>query len=203
MSKQKSSSKSSQKADRTRDVAGQLEQAFLAGLGALSNAQEAGGEAFQSLIKQGKSFRKEATDKTESLIGDVQDAIRDMGSDAQTRATGLLEQMRETPQLEKIQSVFDARVAGALDRIGVASKQSLDDLNAKLDRVLKAVEKEKTAKKKAKKKAKRKAKRKTRSAKAKPRKKAAKKTVRKTTKKATPRKKPVRRVARKVSKKSD
>lgn len=218
MTKQQSTRKTSKKADRARDVAGQLEQAFLAGLGALSNAQEAGGEAFQTLIKQGKSFRKEATDKTESLISEVQDAIRDMGSDAQTRATGLLEQMRETPQLEKIQSVFDARVAGALERIGVASKQSLDDLNAKLDRVLKAVEKEKSARTKAT--------RKAPAAKAKPRKKAARKTTRKvakktaakktaakksagkktagkTAKKATSRKKPARRVARKVSKKSD
>lgn len=208
MTKQKSSRKTSTRSDRGRDVAGQLEQAFLAGLGALSNAQEAGGEAFQSLVKQGKSFRKEATDKTESLISEVQDAIRDMGSDAQTKATGLLEQMRETPQLEKIQSVFDARVAGALERIGVASKHSLDDLNAKLDRVLKAVEKEKKAKKKARRKttaAKAKPRKKT--AKAKPRKKAAKKTAkkaaRKVSKKAVSRKKPTRRVAKKVSKKRD
>ena len=188
MTNQKSSKKQTPK-----DVAAQLEQAFLAGLGALAKSQEAGGEAFKNLIKQGKSFRKEATAKTESLIGDVQDAIREMSSDAQSRATGLLDQMRETPQLEKMQDVFDARVAQALERIGVASKQSIDDLNDKLDRVLASMEKEKRAKKKV------------------TRKKAAKKTARKSAKKspakkkpvkkAAARKKPAKRAAKKVSKK--
>ena len=159
------STKKTTKTQTPKDVAAQLEQAFLAGLGALAKSQEAGGEAFKNLIKQGKSFRQEATAKTETLIGDVQDAIREMSSGAQSRATGLLEQMRETPQLEKMQDVFDARVAQALERIGVASKQSIDDLNDKLDRVLASMDKEKQAKKKV--------------AKKKTAKKAAKKSTRK------------------------
>ena len=134
---------------RTAEIAEQLENAFLAGLGALSNTQKAGGKAFDKLMKQGESFRKDASDKTESLIDDVQDAIRGMADDAQTKATGLLDQMRETPQMSKLQSVFDARVDSALDRLGVASKHDLDKLNAKLDRLLKSVEKPKPAKKKA------------------------------------------------------
>ncbi len=187
------STKKTSKKPTPKDVAGQLEQAFLAGLGALAKSQEAGGDAFKNLIKQGQSFRKEATAKTETLIGDVQDAIREMSSDAQSRATGLLEQMRETPQLEKMQDVFDARVAQALERIGVASKQSLDDLNDKLDRVLASMEKEQQAKKKVVRK--------------KTAKKAAKKTAKKAStkkkpvKKAATRKKPAKRTAKKVSKK--
>ena len=185
--------KKTSKTPTPKDVAGQLEQAFLAGLGALAKSQEAGGEAFKNLIKQGQSFRKEATAKTESLIGDVQDAIREMSSDAQSKATGLLDQMRETPQLEKMQDVFDARVAQALERIGVASKHSIDDLNDKLDRVLASMEKEKQAKKKV--------------ARKKPAKKVAKKAAKKASAKKTPvkkaasRKKPAKRVAKKVSKK--
>lgn len=133
----------------TAEVAEQLEHAFLAGLGALANTQKAGGKAFDKLMKQGESFRKDASDKTESLIDDVQDAIRGMADDAQEKATGLLDQMRETPQMNKLQSVFDSRVDSALDRLGVASKHDLDKLNAKLDRLLKSVEKPKAAKKKA------------------------------------------------------
>ena len=133
----------------TAEVAEQLEHAFLAGLGALANTQKAGGKAFDKLMKQGESFRKDASDKTESLIDDVQDAIRGMADDAQEKASGLLDQMRETPQMNKLQSVFDSRVDSALDRLGVASKHDLDKLNAKLDRLLKSVEKPKAAKKKA------------------------------------------------------
>jgi poly(hydroxyalkanoate) granule-associated protein len=134
---------------RTAEVAEQLEHAFLAGLGALANTQKAGSKAFDKLMKQGETFRKDASDKTESLIDDVQDAIRGMADDAQSKATGLLEQMRETPQMNKLQSVFDSRVDSALGRLGVASKHDLDKLNAKLDRLLKSQEKPKPAKKKA------------------------------------------------------
>ena len=133
----------------TAEVAEQLEHAFMAGLGALSNTQKAGSKAFDKLMKQGESFRKDASDKTESLIDDVQDAIRGMADDAQSKATGLLDQMRETPQMNKLQSVFDSRVDSALGRLGVASKHDVDKLNAKLDRLLKSQEKPKPAKKKA------------------------------------------------------
>lgn len=163
---------------RTAEIAEQLENAFLAGLGALSNTQKVGGKAFDKLMKQGESFRKDASDKTESLIGDVQDAIRGMAEDAQEKASGLLDHMRETPQMNKLQSVFDSRVDSALDRLGVASKHDLDKLNAKLDRLLKSVEKPKPARKKA-------------ASKKAPAKKAAKKTAaKKASKKKVSKKKP-------------
>lgn len=135
------------------DLAGQLEHVFLAGLGALANTQKAGSKAFETLVQQGESFRKGATNKSEALIDDVQAAIRGMAHEAQTRATGLLDQMRETPQMERLQSIFDSRVDNALSRIGVASKHDIDELNAKLDKLLQAKEKPKpVAKKKASKK---------------------------------------------------
>ena len=59
-----------------------ITHAFLAGLGALSNAQKAGAKTFDTLVKQGKDFRKKTTRKTESLIDEVQGAIRDMADDA-------------------------------------------------------------------------------------------------------------------------
>lgn len=50
-----------------KKVAEQFEDAFLAGLGALSNAQKAGAKTFDSLVKQGEAFRKKTTKRTESL----------------------------------------------------------------------------------------------------------------------------------------
>jgi len=174
MEKKKSQSKQKLSGDRTAEIAEQLEHVFLAGLGALSNTQKVGSKAFETLVKQGQSFRKDATDKTEALIDDVQEAIRDMADDAQSKATGLLEQMRETPQMDKMQSVFDSRIESALDRLGVASKQDIDKLNAKLDRVLKSAGKKKTA---------------------------AKKTAKKAAKKAASKKSPAKPAAKKASKK--
>ena len=169
------------------DVGAQLEQAFLAGLGALSNAKDVGNKAFDTLVDQGLTYRKKATKKTEALIDNVQDAIRDMTDDAQSRASGLMGQMRETPQLAKLQTVFDARVADALGRIGVASKNDIDDINKKLDTVLKSLSAEKKA-------AKAPAKRKTTAKKA-TKKKVAKKPAAK--KKAAPKKAAPKKVSKK------
>jgi poly(hydroxyalkanoate) granule-associated protein len=187
MAKRKASSKQKGSDKHTSAVAEQLEHAFLAGLGAMANTQKVGSKAFEALIEQGKSFRKETSNKTDSLIEDVQGAIRDMADEAQSSASGLLHQMRDTPQMEKFQSVFDSRVASALDRIGVASKKDLDALKAKLDKVLKSGQK-KTAKKTAKKAAK------------KTGKKIAKKAPKKAAKKIA--KKPAKKTAKKTAKKS-
>lgn len=186
MAKRKSSSKQ-KGSGRTSEVADQLEHAFLAGLGAMANTKKVGSKAFEALVEQGKSFSKQTSNKTESLIEDVQDAIRGMADDAQSNASGLLNQMRDTPQMEKFQSVFDSRVESALDRIGVASKKDIDDLNAKLDKILKSGPKKRAAKKAAKKTAKKTAKK----AAKKTAKKAAKKTAKKAAKKTT-RKTPVK-----------
>ena len=184
MASKKRTTKKKVNVKKSGDITEQLEQAFLAGIGALSNAQKAGEKTFDSLVKQGEAFRKKTTKKTESLIDDVQEAIRDMSGDAQSKATGLLDQMRSKSNLQKLQHAFDTRVAGAMDRLNVPSKNDIDKINAKLNKILKAVdEKPKTKAKKVTRKPVKKA--------------SAKKVARKSTKKA-----PAKKVARKTSKKA-
>lgn len=154
-----------------KKVAEQFEDAFLAGLGALSNAQKAGAKTFDSLVKQGEAFRKKTTKRTESLIDDVQAAIREMNEDAQSKATGLLDQVRDRSNLKKLNRAFDSRVAGAMDRLHVPSKNDVDAINKKLNKILKLLETKPKAAPKAK-------------AKPKARKKVAKAPAKKTAKKA-------------------
>jgi poly(hydroxyalkanoate) granule-associated protein len=132
------------------EIAEQLEHVFLAGLGALSNAQKAGVKTFDALVKQGEDFRDETSKKTESLIDDVQDAIRGMTSDAQSKATGLIDQVRDTSKLDKLHDVFDSRVADAMERLNVPTKKDIDMLNRKLNKILKELDgKAMTTRKKA------------------------------------------------------
>ena len=152
------------------EVAEQFEHAFMAGLGALSDAQKKGAERFESLVKEGEKFRKKATSKTESLIDDVQDAIRDMTDDAQSRATGLLDQVRDKSKLDKLQSAFDTRVADAMDRLNVPSKNDIDAINRKLNKIIRLLDEQKKPA------AKKKTTRKAATKKTATRKKAAKKT---------------------------
>ncbi|MBT8090362.1 MAG: phasin family protein [Gammaproteobacteria bacterium] len=160
-----------------KKVTEQFEDAFLAGLGALSNAQKAGAKTFDSLVKQGETFRKKATKRTEALIDDVQDAIREMNEDAQSKATGLLDQVRDKSNLKKLNSAFDSRVAGAMDRLHVPSKNDVDAINKKLNKILKLLETKPKAKAAPKAKA-------TPKAKAAPRAKARKKVAKTPAKKA-------------------
>lgn len=132
--------KESKAKQRVNEFTEQLDNVFLAGLGAFANAQKMGSETFESLVKDGEKFRKEASKKTEKLIDDVQDSVREMRDDAEEKAEGLLDRVRDRSKLNKLQSAFDKRVADAMDRMNVPSKNDIDKINRKLNKILKAVE---------------------------------------------------------------
>ena len=136
MAAEKSTRKQKDSEKRINEIAEQLEHAFMAGLGALSDAQKKGAKTFDSLVKEGEKFRKKTTSKTETLIDDVQDAIRDMADDAQSKATGLLDQVRDKSRLDKLTTAFDSRVADAMDRLNVPSKNDIDAINKKLNKII-------------------------------------------------------------------
>lgn len=140
MAGKKSTRKQKDSDTRVGEIAEQLEHAFLAGLGALSDARKEGAKKFDTLVKEGEAFRKKTTSKTESLIDDVQDAIRDMADDAQSKATGLLDQVRGKSRLTKLQSAFDTRVADAMDRLNVPSKNDIDAINKKLNKIIRLLD---------------------------------------------------------------
>ena len=137
MAGKKSTKKQTDTEVRVNDLAGQLENAFVAGLGALSDARKEGVKRFESLVKEGEKFRKKTTDRTETLIDDVQGTIREMADDAQSKASGLLDQVRGKSRLDKLQSAFDTRVADTMDRLNVPSKNDIDAINKKLNRIIK------------------------------------------------------------------
>ena len=156
MAGKKTAKKQKDSDTRVNEIAEQLEHAFMAGLGALSDAQKKGAKTFDSLVKEGEKFRQKTETKTESLIDDVQDAIRDMADDAQSKATGLIDQVRGKSRLDKLQSAFDTRVADAMDRLNVPSKNDVDKLNRKLNQIIRMLKdqdkpaaKPKTVRKKA------------------------------------------------------
>ena len=140
MAGKKSTRKQADSDIRLGEIAEQLESAFMAGLGALSGARKKGADTFDSLIKEGEKFRKKATNRSESLIDDVQDAIREMADDAQSKATGLLDQVRDRSKLDKLQSAFDTRVADAMDRLNVPSKNDIDAINKKLNKIIRLLD---------------------------------------------------------------
>ncbi|MDH3373110.1 MAG: phasin family protein [Gammaproteobacteria bacterium] len=138
--KRKAKQKDSEK--MVYEVREQLENAFLAGLGAFSNAQQAGGKTFDKLVEEGEKFRKKTTRKTESLIDDVQDAIREMTDDAQSKASGLMKQVRGEARRNQLTEIFDKQIASAMKRLQIATKKDIDGINRKLNKIEKMLEKQ-------------------------------------------------------------
>ena len=128
--------------ERVSEFTQQLDNVFLAGLGAMANAQKFGEETFDTLVKDGKKYRKEVSKKTDSLIDDIQGSIREMSDDAQEQAEGLLDKVRGGSNLGKLQSAFDKRVADTMDRLNVPSKNDISKINKKLNKILRVLESE-------------------------------------------------------------
>ena len=126
--------------EKSSEFAHQLENVYLAGLGAFANAQKMGTETFDALIKDGEKFRKDATKRTEALIDEAQSNLREISEDAQDRAEGLLDRVRGRANIGKLQTAFDRRVADTMDRLNVPSKNDIDKINKKLNKILRAIE---------------------------------------------------------------
>lgn len=102
-------------------------QIWLAGLGAYAKAGQEGIDYLRNLVQAGE----ELEDKGKDLISDQLDAANGKLAPVKNRFEGVKEKVGE--RFEKIQNAFDGRVARALNRLGIPSRQDVDALSAKLD----------------------------------------------------------------------
>jgi poly(hydroxyalkanoate) granule-associated protein len=97
---------------------------WLAGLGAFAKAQEESGKVFDALVKDGMDIqRKTQTAAHERLTG-VGERLGHAASDLSSRAVG---------QWDRLETIFEDRVAKALQRLGVPAARDIEALNARID----------------------------------------------------------------------
>lgn len=101
-------------------VRSSAQQIWQAGLGAFAKAQEEGGRVFSRLVKEGTEFQKRAEDK----VADVSGSVGKLADGVGKQASG---------SWDKLEQVFEERVARALATIGVPTQQDVAALHAKLD----------------------------------------------------------------------
>ena len=87
-------------------------QIWLAGLGAFSKAQQEGTQLFNSLVKEGEAVQK----RTQKVAGNAVAELRD-------NATGAW---------DKLEHVFEQRVAQALHILNVPTKKDIDHLSRRV-----------------------------------------------------------------------
>ena len=100
------------------------EQIWLAGMGAFSKMQGEGGKKFEQLMKQGAALQK----KTQGL---AEDRISAVTSKMTAVAGGVGE--KAGAQWDKLESIFEARVEKALNKMGVPSKKDIETLIKRID----------------------------------------------------------------------
>jgi poly(hydroxyalkanoate) granule-associated protein len=108
------------------------QQIWQAGLGAFTRAQAEGTKAFESLVKEGVSIQRKTQAAAEEKISEATSKVSTMATDISSKASG---------QWDKLESIFEERVAKALNKLGVPSAKDVNALIARIDDLNKAVQK--------------------------------------------------------------
>ncbi|MEO6065373.1 MAG: phasin family protein [Lysobacterales bacterium] len=100
------------------------QQIWLAGLGAFSKAQEEGVKVFDALVKEGKGLESKTRKMTEERVGEVTDQMNKAAHTATTKANAAW---------DKLEQVFEDRVARSLHRIGVPTNKDIQSLSRQVE----------------------------------------------------------------------
>ncbi len=100
------------------------QQIWLAGLGAFAKAQEEGSKAFESLVKEGLSMQRKTQAAAEERFTEATSRVTSMATDISSKAAG---------QWDKLESIFEARVSKALNKLGVPSAREVESLIERID----------------------------------------------------------------------
>ena len=106
------------------------QQIWQAGLGAFAKAQEEGGKVFTKLVKEGTNLQKRTQKMAEDKVSDVTGTVSKMAGGVSKQASG---------SWDKLESVFEERVARALTSIGVPTQKDIQLLTQRVEQLSKAV----------------------------------------------------------------
>lgn len=123
------------KTDVQNEVVQSAQKIWLAGIGALATAEEEGSKLFNSLVKKGEGYEAQGKQR----VGDVRARVEQIVGQAEG-------------SMERLGNALDEKVADAIKRLGVPSRdeiaqltKSVEELTVKVDS-LKATPKQPQAK---------------------------------------------------------
>ena len=98
------------------------QQIWQAGLGAFAQAQQEGSKVFESLVKDGSKFQ-ETTLQAQAKMAEAAAKASAMANDLGQRASG---------QIDRLEGIFEERVAKALSSMGLPNAQDMAELQARV-----------------------------------------------------------------------
>jgi poly(hydroxyalkanoate) granule-associated protein len=100
----------------SEEIKGSANKIWLAGLGALSLAEEEGDKLFKRLVSRGEDYQSGLKEPVEKATGKVKGTVK------------------------KVETMVDDQVTAALHRLGVPTKKEISELTDKVDRLTKTIE---------------------------------------------------------------
>ncbi len=122
-----------------------MHRIWQAGLGALSAAEEGGSKLFQVLAERGQELEKGPVTEAKKKVKGAVKIVRD----------------RAGKTLESLDSSIDRKIASAIQKMGVPTRDEITKLTRRVDRLAAMIESQKASRKKATKKTAKKAAKKT------------------------------------------
>ena len=111
-------------ADFSSTVKESAQQIWLAGLGAFAKAQEEGSKVFDTLVKEGVTMQRKTQAAAGEKISEATSKMTSMASEIQSKASG---------GWDKLETIFEDRVAKALKNLGVPTARDVEVLSARID----------------------------------------------------------------------
>lgn len=124
MAKKLSKKKIQKKTSTTGSILESANQIWLAGLGAFAKAQKEGGKIFETLVAEGEKVEHKTRTETDSKVDDVRSSVSSTVENVQKSAT---------ESWDKLETIFEDRVARALGRIGVPTSEDIKQLSKRVE----------------------------------------------------------------------
>jgi poly(hydroxyalkanoate) granule-associated protein len=111
------------------------QQIWLAGLGAFSKAQAEGGKVFETLVKDGMGLQRKTQAAAEEKISEATSKMTHMANGISAKATGVATDItaKATGQWDKLENIFEERVAKALSKMGMPTAKEVQALAKRVD----------------------------------------------------------------------
>ena len=105
-------------------------QIWQAGLGAFAKAQEEGGKVFNKLVEEGNNLQRRTRSMAEDKVSEVTGTVTKVADGVSKQASG---------SWDKLEQVFEERVARALSTIGVPTQKDIQELTLRVEQLSRAV----------------------------------------------------------------
>ena len=119
------------------------QQIWLAGLGAFSKTQEEGTKVFDALVKEGEAIQKKTRKMADEKFADVRKTADEKFADVRKVADAKMAAVtgKAAGTWDRLEQVFEDRVARALSSLGVPTKKEIDKLSKRVAELTATVQK--------------------------------------------------------------